>query len=236
MFVSHRKITFKVFQTYLNLNNPTPNFMVYAELGRYPLSITVKVRIFTFWAKMLYSNKLSNCAYVLLHKQNSSWINCVKNILDECGLSYVWQSQLFTNVSWLKHNVFTALFNQFTQSWISDVSSSSKGINYRIFKENLKLRNYLLKLPCKKYKLLCRFRCCNFKLPVETGRWEHISRSDRKCNLCDLHDIGDEFHHLFKCKYNVISHTRQTCLPRIYSTNPNVYKFSNLFSNSNVHV
>jgi hypothetical protein len=43
------------------------------------------------------------------------------------------------------------------------MESSPKGINYKIFKEDLKLENYLLKLPSKKYKLLCRFRCCNFE-------------------------------------------------------------------------
>ena len=95
----------------LNLSNSTPNFMVYGELRRYPLSINVKVRMIMFWAKMLYSNKLSNCTYVLLHKQKSPWMNCVKNILDECGLSYVWQSQSFNNLTWLKYNVFTTLLN-----------------------------------------------------------------------------------------------------------------------------
>jgi hypothetical protein len=60
------------------------------------------------------------------------------------------------------HNVFTTVFNQFTQSRRSGVSTSSKGIlNYRIFKEDLKLDKYLLKLSSKKYKLLCRFRCFN---------------------------------------------------------------------------
>jgi hypothetical protein len=232
MFVSHGKIKFKFCKHILNLSNSTPDFMVYGELGRNPLSINVKVRMVTFWAKMLYSNKLSNCAYALLHKQNSPWMNCVKNVLDECGLSYVWQSQSFNNLTWLKYNVFTTLFNQFTQSWRSDVSSSPKGINYRIFTEDLKLENYSLKLPSKKYKLLCRFRCCNFKLPIETGRLQNIPRSERKCNSCDLHDIGDEFYYMFKCKDNVISHRWQICLPRMYLTNPNVYKFSYLFYNT----
>ena len=57
-----------------------------------------------------------------------------------------------------------------------------------MFKEDLKLENYLLKLPVKKYKLLYRFRCSNFKLPIETGRWGRIPRSERKCNLCNSND------------------------------------------------
>jgi hypothetical protein len=40
---------------------------------------------------------------------------------------------------------------------------------------------------------------------------------------------------LIKCKDNIISHTRQTCLPRMYSTNPNTYKLSNLFNNKDIN-
>ena len=71
-------------------------------------------------------------------------------------------------------------------------------LNYRMFKEDFKLENYLLKLSVKKYKLLCKFRCSNSKLRIETERWGHITRSERKCNLCKSNDIGDEFHYLFK--------------------------------------
>ena len=38
--------------------------MVYCELGRYPLTINVKVRMVNFWANMIYSNKLSTSLYV----------------------------------------------------------------------------------------------------------------------------------------------------------------------------
>ena len=151
-------------------------------------------------------------------------------------MSYVWQNQSFCNFSWLKNRVFHSLLDQFTQSWRSNVFTSPKGINYRMFKEDLKLENYLLKLPVKKYKLLCRFRCSNFKLPIETGRWVHIPRSERKCNLCDSNDIGDEFHYLFKCKDPGISRTRQNCLSRIFCNNPNAYKFSCLFNHTNINV
>ena len=230
------KLHLKFCKHILNLNNSTPNYMVYGELGRFPLVINVKVRMITFWANMVYSNKLSTCIYALLYKQNSQWVKFVKSILDECGMSYVWQNQSFCNFSWLKNRVFHSLLDQFTQSWRSNVFTSPKGINYRMFKEDLKLENYLLKLPVKKYKLLCRFRCSNFKLPIETGRWGHIPRSERKCKLCNSNDIGDEFHYLFKCKDPVISRTRQNCLSRIFCNNPNAYKFSCLFNHTNINV
>ena len=109
-------------------------------------------------------------------------------------------------------------------------------MNYRIFKERLQLENYLLKLPFKKCKLLCRFRCCNFKLPIETGRWNNTPRSERKCNICNSNDSGDEFHYLFRCKDAVILEARNRYLPRSYCIRPNVFKFHQLFNSNNMNV
>lgn len=41
-------------------------------------------------------------------------------------------------------------------------------------------------------QVLARFRTSNHKLPIETGGWNDIEKSNRLCNLC-YRDIGDEF-------------------------------------------
>ena len=50
---------------------------------------------------------------------------------------------------------------------------------------------------------LCKFRTTNHKLPIEHGRWNtiisNIQRKNRKCNLCNLEEIGDEFHYISNC-------------------------------------
>ena len=45
------------------------------------------------------------------------------------------------------------------------------------------------------------FRMCNNYLPVEKGRWCKQDHINRKCPLCNLNEIGDEFHYLFKCHF-----------------------------------
>jgi hypothetical protein len=48
----------------LNLRSSTPNFMVYGEIGRFPVEIIIKLRMATFWNKMLCNNnKLSSIMY-----------------------------------------------------------------------------------------------------------------------------------------------------------------------------
>jgi hypothetical protein len=40
-------------------------------------------------------------------------------------------------------------------------------------------------------------------MPIETGRWQNISREDIICHLCrDV--VGDEYHYLFLCKNEAV--------------------------------
>jgi hypothetical protein len=47
------KVHVKFCKLLLNLKTSTPNFMLYGELGRYPLNITVKLKILSFWSKLI---------------------------------------------------------------------------------------------------------------------------------------------------------------------------------------
>ena len=48
---------------------PGPDYMVYGELGRYPISIDIKVRIIKFWCKLIMGkqSKLSHICFKLLY-------------------------------------------------------------------------------------------------------------------------------------------------------------------------
>ena len=62
--------------------------------------------------------------------KNSSWIRFVKDILNECGLSYVWQIQHFLKFddNWLNAVVKSTVVGQFKQSWHSDIELLQKGL------------------------------------------------------------------------------------------------------------
>jgi hypothetical protein len=99
------KVHVKLCKLLLNLKTSTPNFMLYGELGRYPLNITVKLKILSFWSK------LSSLIYRLLYSKTRgnntfSWINFVKSILDDChsGYSNVWHAQNCISHKWLIEN------------------------------------------------------------------------------------------------------------------------------------
>ena len=121
----------------------TPNYMIYGEVGAYPLYCSAKSQMINYWINILCSknNKLTSILYTLIFSEtyidpnfSSNWLNCIKVILDDCGLSYVWISQEMRNKMWLENYVKQNLKDQFLQRWKSDVENSSKSLCYRIYK------------------------------------------------------------------------------------------------------
>ena len=94
---------------------------------------------------------------LLNYRPNIPWLKSVKSILDECGLSYVWNNQYFVSATWLYNNVKQILIDQFKQIWHSNLQNSSKALNYRMFKEKLEIGKYFEKLDVRSIRL-CRFR------------------------------------------------------------------------------
>lgn len=156
------------------------------------------------------------------------WFSFVKSILDSTGLSYIWLEQNTENSFWLSQTVKITLESQFKQEWQTSIDTSSKCINYRLFKTEHKFENYLLNLPPKLMKTFIKFRLCNNKLPIEVGRWRGIDRNRRKCTLCNLNLIGDEFHYVIQCPF--FENDRKLICPRITRRNQNCITFSNIFN------
>jgi hypothetical protein len=135
------KVHLKFMKIILRLNKSTPTCMVYGELGTYPLKVSIYSRIVSFWGRLLTGNenKLSLKVYKAMLKlshnnqDRSQWIDKVKSILNNSGLSYVWDSQSFPSVPWLKQNVHQNGVDQFKQIWNSQITEGRKCLNYRIF-------------------------------------------------------------------------------------------------------
>ena len=103
------------------------------------------------------------------------------------------------------------------------------GYLYRGFKTELKMEEYLYKLPDDLRICLSKYRMCNHKLPIEVGRHNNIDRKYRLCMKCDKKDLGDEYHYMFICDYYEVS--RSKLIPkRSYIKHPSVFKFCELMS------
>ena len=67
---SIEKVHLQFCKNILKVRSTTPNYMVYGELGRYPMEVMVKRKIVLFWNNLLCeSNKLSSILYKLINVQ-----------------------------------------------------------------------------------------------------------------------------------------------------------------------
>jgi len=109
----------------------TPNFMIYGELGAYPMSVYIKLRMVNYWSKLINGkdSKLSLILYKYiyintLHGQyQSSWFDNVKSILDNCGFSNIWESEGNFTCTWLNITLKQKLFDLFQQEWRSNMEN-----------------------------------------------------------------------------------------------------------------
>ncbi|OWF46235.1 RNA-directed DNA polymerase from mobile element jockey [Mizuhopecten yessoensis] len=227
----------------LNVRKSTPNFIVYGELGRYPLDIEIKCRIIVFWHKLITSSKLSSTIYKLMYTLHENgtmlfkWLAYVKDIFSQTGLNYVWyyQSTCSFSKDEIKRLVKSRLKDQFIQKWFDNILNSSRGQTYSILKTKFEQEKYLIKLNTNDRKIMCKFRSCNMHLPIEKGRWLGIPRQERTCTLCNLY-IGDEFHYLFICESVLVKCLREKYIPKYYFTYPSQLKMQGLFNIFNVKI
>lgn len=146
------KLHLKFLKHILKVKTSTCNNMVYGELGRYPICISVQKRLVGYWARLIESkeSKLSRILYNCLLDLSTSgvyvspWVSQVRKILDDCGLSYIWLNQSFSNANWLKGTVEQRLKDHLLQKWRSELNSMTLCDTYAEFKQEFTLEKYLL--------------------------------------------------------------------------------------------
>ena len=128
----------------------------------------------------------------------------------------------------LKKEITEKLLTKYKQTWSHEVNTKSSCRTYKTFKKELNLEKYLLLLDSTDRINISKFRCRKTKIPVTILGYANrgIDYNDRKCTLCNLEEIGDEFHYILLCP--VFQQQRQTYLEDQYLTDPNREKFSEL--------
>ena len=214
--------------------------MVLGETGTYPIELEVKSRLLCFWYRLQSENdnKMSCLMYNLIKKQSEHtqfempWLTFVKKCLDDLGLSFVFDNPVYSS-SQFKNIVKQRLKDQYVQFWNNSVNLNGICCNYRIFKTEFRFEEYLLKLPKNLMNSLLKLRLCNNKFPVNFNRYLGVPRGERLCTLCDMNELGDDFHYLFKCKYANFVQLRTLYLKRYYLHHQNVLKYHDLMSSNN---
>ena len=227
-----------VMRTFLKLHRSTPMCMINGELGIKEIAEYIDNRMLNFWCNIATGDesKISTILYKwikILYDQNnfkSAWLDKIKTILDNIGMSSTFNNITNVNKVWFKNTIKLKLDDIYNQNWSTSVFNNSICLNYRVMSDRKNLKNYLLKLPSQYRHAICKFKCANHRMPIVEGRYAGVDVDNRTCDLCDLNpkEIGDEFHYLFNCPF--FREDRVRYIKRFFYTNPNMYKMTQLFN------
>ena len=93
-----------------------PMYMLYAELGRFPIDIIIKSRAITFWNRLI-TGKQSKLSFILYqafykHEKPFKWIGYIKGIFSEIGRNDFWIYQNDINSRSINKYVKSVLIDQ----------------------------------------------------------------------------------------------------------------------------
>ena len=231
--IIHTKFLRKI----LCVNKSTNLVGLYGELGRVPLNVLRKVNMIRYWAKILQSKEdsLERDVYTMLkHDANNNiqynsknWAYCIKTILESLGLGNLWLQQ--ENANLYLPFVRQRIFDQYYQTWYSNINNSQRLSSYSRYKHCFEIEKYLDSITEQKYKIaLSRFRLSSHKLEIERGRYFNIPREERKCTLCQINSVENEYHFLLVCP--LYRELRKKYLKSYYCRWPTLNKFDQLMS------
>ena len=168
--IFYRKFIFKI----LYLRPSTPSCMVYGEVGKLPLQVTIDKRLISFWLRLLNKEEsyLAHIVYMIAHNlfvcdvYKAKWLCRVKHIVDNCGFSYLWLNQSMMDTNHPKQLIHTGIKEVALHNWYTDISTSLMCTMYRLFKKQLNFEDYLLSCNNRERISLTKCRCANSRIPV----------------------------------------------------------------------
>ena len=223
----------------LNVKVSTPNVMIYYELGRYPMLVARKIRMFKYWIKVMNSDNciLRKCYEYLFDmclknpNDRNNWVCCLRNELFNLGLNDMWYNQSLLcpeHVLLFKQK----LYDMTKQDFDSKLNASPKCILYKYLVSNVCLQPYLCKpIPDLYKKSIVKLRLSSHNLAIEEGRYAHIERTSRYCKIC-FEEMEDEMHFILVCPLYL--NLRKELINPYYWRKPSTYKLLQLFNSTNV--
>ena len=228
----HRKFC----KWYLSVKMSTNNLSLYGELGRFPLYIGRQIRIIKYWLN-LYQTKHENCILRTLNAKlrheteinsaSSNWASKIKELLERSGFYDVWLYPESVNINVFLKILECRLRDNYINQWNQGLNLSESLTLYKELKQSFEMSPYLIILQNRELKrAISKLRLSSHSLNIETGRHRRIGRidrSNRKCTLCNLNDIEDEFHFTLICP--AYENIRKQYIDKYFYNRPSVYKF-----------
>jgi len=225
----------------LNVKPSTNTLALYSELGRFPLYIERYIRIVKYFLK-IHTVKQENCIVnTVLNEQSnninannyrSNWASKVRLILQSSGLHEIWMYPNSVKIETFIPKLRVRLRDIYISDWRSGLENSTSLDVYREITLNFEKSAYISQLENPKYRnVLAKLYLSSHKLNIEIGRHNNVPRQDRKCTLCNLNDIEDEFHFVLKCPIYI--HIRKEYISKYFYAHTSMLKYVLLMQSEN---
>ena len=229
----------KCLRKILCVNKSTNLTGLYGELGRFPLNIMRKLHIYRYCYKIQQTNDntLIRHIYAMLESDannginynNQNWAYQIKLTFEALGLNYLWTgTQDISDINIIKQR----LFDQYKQSWYSNINNSNRLSSYCRYKHEFRCEIYLDTIHEKRFKIaLSRFRLSSHQLEIERDRYHDIARDERLCKFCPSKCIENEYHFMLVCP--LYQELRRQYLKPYFCSWPTLNKFDRIMSTEN---
>ena len=160
------------------MRQQTPNYAVYGELGRFPLSVIAKERAAKFWLKLLdntdsliykiFQDQVYEIENRLITNRNTAkehWASLKKSYAENLGFQDMWRDQFqhAPNFRIIKIRIR----DHFLQHWCAQINNISKLEYYSKFKSEFKFEKYLQVVENDRLrKILTSFRISAHNLEI----------------------------------------------------------------------
>ena len=155
---------------------------LYGELSRIPMYIQRKLIMIKYWIKLLTLNdqsllyKMYNMLKIDLQNREMynryNWAYQIKHILDECGLSIIWQNKLNMLIDF--QSIRQHMLDIYYQTWYSSINNSR-----RLFKHTFGFEKYFDFVKDAILRIaLSKFRTSSHDLAIEKGRYINLDRNN----------------------------------------------------------
>ena len=200
----------------------------------YELVLNVFIHIIKYWFRLTFSeNKLlkackeANLTQDGLGQQN--WYKIVKYLLKTTSLETV-EVENEKDVGKVITNFKLKIKKLYEEWWLEKMMSvENRKLDFFFkYKKSFSFEKYLDALPRHTRQYLTRLRTSSHAFPIETLRYTKpkVEVHNRKCNICDKDEIGDEMHYLTRCNNAILMKTKNDFFTNITQTIPDFNKFN----------
>ena len=153
-------------KTLLGLRKGTCNDFIYSKLGRFPLYITRKLRIFKYWIKLCNTNNsILRAVCDEMNQRGNNWLMNVKHELNRLGLNYIW------NVPFIDDSTYKLIkerqLDVYKQQCYNRITATVKGNLYKHLINEFRLQTYLTQtLDFRYLKEIANIRMSAHKLNI----------------------------------------------------------------------